>query len=77
LDGKNNKKMYMRMNSIPQGKDILLFCHPTWLPSRDHTKPIIGLQSFSSEDVKEKDMEVLVPQTKEATCNRRIFLVFT
>jgi hypothetical protein len=30
---------YMRMNSIPQGKEFLLFCHPTWLPSRDRAKP--------------------------------------
>jgi hypothetical protein len=34
------KYFYMRMNSIPQGKEILLYCHPTWLPSRDHAKPL-------------------------------------
>jgi hypothetical protein len=27
------------MNSISQGKEIILFRHPTWLHSRDHTKP--------------------------------------
>jgi hypothetical protein len=26
------KYFYMRMNSIPQGKEILLFCHLTSLP---------------------------------------------
>jgi hypothetical protein len=39
------KYFYMRMNLIPQWKEILLFCHPTWLPSRDHAKPLLTTNS--------------------------------
>jgi hypothetical protein len=34
------RHLYMRMNSIPQGKEIILFCHPTDLPLCDHAKPL-------------------------------------
>jgi hypothetical protein len=30
----------MRMNLILHGKEIPLFCYPTWVPSRDHAKPL-------------------------------------
>jgi hypothetical protein len=40
LDDRNKKTNKMKINSNPQGKDILLLCHPTWLPSRDHAKPL-------------------------------------
>jgi hypothetical protein len=34
------KYFYMRINSIHQEKEILLFCNSTWLPSRDRAKPL-------------------------------------
>jgi hypothetical protein len=37
----SNNDKYMRMNLIPQGKEIILFCHPTWLPSHDRAKPLL------------------------------------
>jgi hypothetical protein len=40
LDGRNNKIFLHENEFIPQGKEILLFCHSTWLPSRDHAKPL-------------------------------------
>jgi hypothetical protein len=39
--------IYMRMNSIPQGKDILLFCHSTWLLYRDRAIRSISKTSAS------------------------------
>jgi hypothetical protein len=49
------KYFYMRMNSIPQKKEILLFCHPTWLPSRDHTKLTSIENRFLDVDLKFND----------------------
>jgi hypothetical protein len=45
-DGRNSKiYFYMRMNSIPQGKDIQLLCHPTWPPSLDYCSKRLRLEN--------------------------------
>jgi hypothetical protein len=57
----------VRLNSIPQGKQILLLCHPTWLASRDLAKPLLSGVTLKSQGFRQPTMGWLVQRTQSTT----------